>query len=283
MKTTAIVEDFSGIGNLSLVAALDIFHALNLTTAALPATVLSSQSEGFGKPAMMNSDALHQFQQQSFRHWQQISDMDLENIVTGYLGTPSTVKSITQWLAHCSPRSIIVDPVMADQGRLYPGIAAEMPAQLRKMINYASIISPNLTELYLLAGKPTAIMATSNTEIYACIQELRSSGYGGDVIVTGISGAHNQVISQYWSGQAATPAEESRTSRLPGHFYGTGDVFTATFAALLLKSNKPIYSFLRANQLVQIAVRETAKLSESDRKYGLLLYNLLKELIIHEG
>ena len=49
---------------------------------------------------------------------------------------------------------VIVDPVMADHGKLYPGFDETCAAGMRRLCRRADVILPNLTEACLLTGKP---------------------------------------------------------------------------------------------------------------------------------
>lgn len=279
MKVTAVIEDLSGIGNMSLVTALDIFHALNITTAALPATILSTQSEGFGQPAVIDTVAQQQFQQRSLAHWQSVLDVQIDSILVGYLGLTSTVDLVNNWINQTGNNAsqVIIDPVMGDRGHLYPGLSEELINKMRQLILNASVITPNLTELELLCADSNNSDAVHKIPEY--LRFLQSIGFHGDCIITGIPN-HAEIISQLW---AETPTnyhvlKEFRVSRLSGHFYGTGDVFAACFAALLGIGQPKTEAFENANHLVSIAIQETATLPDKDRKYGLLMHNLLQKL-----
>lgn len=269
MEAIAVIEDFSGIGNMSLVAALDILHAFDITTAAVPSTWLSTQSEGFGSPAKLSPA---KFQQAVFHHWQAISNLNITEALVGYLGQVSTVGMVHQWLTKLSPQQIVIDPVMGDQGSLYPGLSPELPFAMRQLIQQATVITPNATELQLLAGiKPHQVLNDSLTK--ACLEKLLASGYHGAVVLTGI--AHdNQISCQLWS-HPEQPSLTVTTPVMPGHFYGTGDAFAALLSGLLHYRLPLKQTVQQANQLLQIAVQETAELKPADRKYGLRLSQLM--------
>lgn len=269
MEATAVIEDFSGIGNMSLVAALDILHAFDITTAAVPSIWLSTQTEGFGSPAQLRSA---KFQQDVFDHWQRINDLAINEALVGYLGQVSTVRVVHRWLAKLAPQQIVIDPVMGDQGSLYPGLSPELRVAMRQLIQQATVITPNATELKLLADiNPHRVLNDSLTK--ACFQRLRASGYHGAVVLTGV--AHgNQISCQLWS-QPEQPSLTVTTPAMPGHFYGTGDAFAALLCGLLHYRLPLKQAVQQANQLLQIAVQETAELKPTDRKYGLRLSQLM--------
>lgn len=275
MKVTAVIEDFSGIGNMSMLTALDILHTVNVTTAALPATVLSTQSEGFGQPAVMNLSTVHRFQKQTLVHWGEVANMQITNILLGYLGDLSTIDLISNWLHHQNKIFTIIDPVMGDQGSLYPGLDQKIPNKMRQLILNASVITPNFTELKLLSG----LFTDKNYDIYDIkdyIGALRDFGYFNDCIITGIP-EKQKIVSEYWSKDNKLVARY-QTKRLTGHFYGTGDVFSALFTAFVNIGLSKQKAFIKANQLLTTAIQETSILTEEDRKYGLLMHDLLQKL-----
>lgn len=271
MKTTAVIEDFAGIGNMSLAAALDILHALGITTAAMPATILSTQTEGFGTPAQVIP---LDFQRETFAHWQSLADVDVSSVLVGYLGQPAVVENAINWLKAVDASQVLIDPVMGDQGQLYPGLSAELPAAMRKLVEFATVITPNVTELALLAGIDR--QKTSELTIQAGVNRLWQGGYQGAIIVTGLAG-DRKVNCQLWPGPGQGCLEFA-SPQLPGHFYGTGDAFAALLSGLLTCGLPLAEAVGPANYLLQTAVRETAGLDPADRKFGLQLRQLLGRL-----
>ena len=62
-----VAQDLSAIGNLSLAVAIPILQVQKIPLAILPTSLLSTQSEGFGTPAV--SDC-YSFVKATFAHWQ---------------------------------------------------------------------------------------------------------------------------------------------------------------------------------------------------------------------
>lgn len=271
MKTTAVIEDFSGIGNMSLAAALDILHALGITTAAMPATILSTQTEGFGTPAQMTP---LDFQRHAFAHWQSLADVDVSSVLVGYLGQPAVVENVVNWLKTVDASQVVVDPVMGDQGQLYPGLSAGLPAAMRKLVKSATVITPNATELALLTGRGRHEAA--EPAIKEGVSRLWQGGYRGAIVVTGLADG-GEVRCQLWPGPGQGCLEFA-SPQLPGHFYGTGDAFAALLSGLLTCGLPLAEAVGQANRLLQAAVRETARQKEADRKFGLQLRQLLGRL-----
>ena len=72
----------------------------------------------------------------------------------GYLGA----RPLDVILRHLSilktPETLfLVDPVMADHGKLYRGFDMNYVAQMRRLVHHATIATPNLTEAQLLLNE----------------------------------------------------------------------------------------------------------------------------------
>ena len=70
---------------------------------------------------------------------------------------------------------VVTDPVLGDNGHLYTGITEEMVREMRQLIRHADIITPNLTELFLLLDKPHQT-SLSDAELKTYLKELSDAG-----------------------------------------------------------------------------------------------------------
>ena len=182
IKPALLIEDFSALGQISLIGALSVLQAMGITTASLPATILSSQTEGFGQPAVLDTE---QWIQASLRHWQ-AQDIEPSGVLIGYLGQCTLAEQLGSWLEQQNLTDClkIVDPVMGDQGRLYPGFDHDYVEAVKKLCRHADLITPNWTELCFLAGLPYSL-PTAETLIQG-IDQLKAAGINATIIVTGV-------------------------------------------------------------------------------------------------
>ena len=74
-EAALVIEDFSALGQISMVAALTILQSMDYTTASLPTTLLSTQTECFGDPQRLSTN---QWIKSSVDHWQLIPDLDFK-------------------------------------------------------------------------------------------------------------------------------------------------------------------------------------------------------------
>lgn len=274
VKPALLIEDFSALGQISMIGALSVLQAMGITTAALPATILSSQTEGFGQPAVLDTK---QWIDDALRHWQ---DQKIEpaGVLIGYLGQHTLADHLGKWLQQIdqAPFFKMIDPVMGDQGELYPGFDQDYVQSIRELCQSADLITPNWTELCLLANQP--FCKPTAEAIKQGIERLRSEQITADVIVTGVR-MDNQVGCCFWQDHKL---QFYGNSIQTGHFYGTGDVFAALLYGRLLQHWPLDEAVDDSIMAMDQAIRQTAPLADSERRFGLRLDHLMQFVIRHK-
>lgn len=266
IRPTLIIEDCSALGQISLVTATTILQAMGETTALLPTSLLSTQTEGFGKPARLATD---EWLKAATDHWRTAKVL-MAGALVGYLGTKELVTTLQPIINQVAGK-VIIDPVMADQGELYPGIPRDYPQAMRKLCTLADIITPNWTELCLLTEQ--VVGQPSIAKFKQAIQVLRQQGISAQVVVTGV--VQDAKIG-YWVCQGGH-VKSIAFDYFPGHFYGTGDAFTALLYGFLKRY--PLEQAIQAaGTALERAVRETSCLPEDERRYGIQLSGLIAYL-----
>lgn len=261
MQKLIVAEDLTALGQISLTGALSVCQALNVRPASLPTTILSTQSEGFGRPVAQTTAP---WLAASLSQWQDQGET-FQGALIGYVGNAPLVHQLATWLATQPTPLRIVDPVLGDQGHRYPGMAAAVVMATRELCRHATVLTPNWTELCLLAGAPVTAQP-DRAQLANRLAQLRAQGITGQVVVTGLGNA-TTVATAY---QVGNELHWLTVPKRPGHFYGTGDLLAAILAGGLVRG----WSFSRALQVahegVRRAVTATAPLSPAERRYGLV-------------
>lgn len=310
IKPALLIEDFSALGQISLIGALSILQAMGITTASLPATILSSQTEGFGQPAVLDTK---QWIQASLSHWQ-AQDIEPSGVLIGYLGQCTLAEQLGNWLEQQNLTDClkIVDPVMGDQGRLYPGFDHDYVEAVKKLCRHADLITPNWTELCFLAGLPYSL-PTAETLIQG-IDQLKAAGINTTVIITGVH--LNGQIGCCWRQDQQTEFDWRQQQNRPenllngsdshqslqsnsdcyhkqplnfcgndvqsGHFYGTGDIFSALLYGRLLQGWSLETAVENATDAMELAIQQTDPLPDNERRFGLRLDHLIHYVSKHK-
>lgn len=271
MKVSLIAEDFSALGRISMVSALSIFTALNLPTAALPTVILSTQSEGFGTPKALTTTT---WLTQATAHWQQHDEVVYQAALIGYVGNVDSVVALNNLLVTQKIKLVVVDPVMGDDGLLYPGFNVRYVEAIRKLAQIATILTPNLTELYLLAGQKYDAKPTKN-KVTNLINIIKQNGINAQIIVTGIENEHE--IGLFYPDQNGA-YQWYGFPKIVGHFYGAGDAFSATLCGYLVAGLTFETAVKTAVTGIYQSIVVTANNPQADLKYGLQLNTLLLQL-----
>ncbi|MEA4912135.1 MAG: hypothetical protein VB092_05955 [Oscillospiraceae bacterium] len=126
-KRVALLCDLSCAGRCSASIALPVLSAAGLECALLP-TVLLSTHTGF-------AGAVRQPQAELMRrtaaHWRTLG-LSFDAILIGYLGGAQALAAAEEFVKDFKTdgTSLVVDPAMADGGRLYSGYPADFPQRL---------------------------------------------------------------------------------------------------------------------------------------------------------
>jgi len=224
-KRILTVQDISCLGQCSMTVALPILSACGHETVILPTAVLSSHTGGFGKPQVRHlADMIDGVRQ----HWQE-NQIDFDAIYVGYLGSVAAVEAVSEIAeTMLAPGGVlIVDPAMADHGRLYSGFDEAYAKAMQALCEKAHVMIPNITEAAMMTGQP---YRESYDDSY--ISGLLDSLPGGDVILTGVSYAPDTTGIAIRTGDRQAYYQHSRIGK---NYHGTGDMFAAAFTGALMQ------------------------------------------------
>ena len=217
-KRILTIQDISCVGQCSLTVALPVLSACGHETCVLPTALLSTHTGGFGRPAIVPlSGALPEI----VEHWKR-NGITFDMILTGYLGSIPAIRTSMQVMETMLSQGgiCIVDPAMADHGRLYSGFDEEYVEEMKRLCCKADVIVPNLTEAALLSGKPCQ-QRTDEEYARALLADLPNDR----IILTGVGEMDTGLLLR----QAGTVIRYAHP-RLPGSYSGTGDLFAAALA-----------------------------------------------------
>ena len=220
------IQDISCVGQCSLTVALPILSAAGLETCILPSAVLSTHTAGFSGFTVRD---LTEDIPNIAAHWKK-ETIAFDVIYTGYLGSVQQiayVKDIFDSLL--KPEGLtIVDPAMADNGKLYPAFDAAYVEAMKTLAFGADTILPNITEACFLTGLE---YRESYDEAYITelLDRLTASG-AKTIILTGVGYAPDKTGVIVREGNETRYYEHRRISK---GCHGTGDVYASAFVGAL--------------------------------------------------
>jgi len=143
MKRILTIQDISCLGKCSLTVALPIISAMGIETTILPTAVLSTHTMFPDFTVKDLTDQLIPITE----HWKS-QNIKFDAIYTGYLGSAEEIEIAKKIFKDFGGDDtlIFIDPVMADNGKLYPAFDMEYAKLNASLCGEADIIVPNLTE-----------------------------------------------------------------------------------------------------------------------------------------
>ena len=225
-KRVLTIQDISCFGQCSLTVALPILSAAGVETVILPSAVLSTHTAGFtGYTVRDLTDDIPAIA----AHWKK-EGIDFDAVYTGYLGSTAQigmVKDIFSSLLRVGGLRI-VDPAMADNGKLYPAFDGAYVEAMKTLCAGADYILPNITEASFLTG---AEYRTEYDKGYVLDLLARLSDLGaGTVVLTGVGYKPDRTgVAVYENGEYSYYEHH----KIPRGSHGTGDVYASAFVGAL--------------------------------------------------
>lgn len=278
MKKVAVINDISGFGRCSLTAAIPVISAMGHECCPLPTAVLSNQT-GYGNYYCDDfTDKMAHFTE----YWKNISPR-FDGIFSGFVVNEKQIDFIADFIDLFSDNDtvILVDPVMGDDGKLYSSYNMQMCEKLKNLVKKASVITPNLTELCILADENyEEIRKLSTVEIFERIQRISqnlTSEKLKTVITTGIPITQNG--EEYIATAVMCPDgfDTVTSKKIGGSFSGTGDLFASVIISSLISGLTPLSAVIKATDFISKGIAQTVTHSH-DRNDGIDFQKYLKTL-----
>ncbi len=231
------VQDISCFGQCSLTVALPILSAAGHETCILPSAVLSTHTTGFSGYTVRD---LTEDLPAIAAHWQR-EGIRFNAIYTGYLGSGEQIREVQEIIRSCGAEGCItvVDPAMADNGKLYPAFDAAFVEQMKPLAFRADVILPNITEACLLTDYPYR-ERYDEAYINGLLDRLQAAG-AKTVVLTGVSYNEQSTGVLVMEGETRRYYAHKRFAR---GCHGTGDVYASAFVGGLLRG-KGVYEAAR--------------------------------------
>lgn len=228
MKRVLTIQDISCIGKCSLTVALPIISAMGIETAILPTAVLSTHT-------MFENFTFHDLTEEMApitEHWKE-QKFKFDCISTGYLGSFKQINQVMSIFDTFGNNVLkVVDPVMADNGKLYPGFDIAFAHEMANLCAKADIILPNLTEACFMLDIPYVEYGTSREYVKYVLRKLTNLGCK-KAVLTGISFESGKLGCVGYDSDSDTFFEYFN-EKLPQKYHGTGDIFSSVFVGGLM-------------------------------------------------
>ena len=251
-KKIAVINDFSGFGRCSIAVSLPIISAMKVQCCPVPTSIFSNHT---GYDSFFYTDYTEHMDAY-MNEWKKL-DLKLSGILTGFLGSPQQIGIVKRFLETFKTDETItvIDPVMGDYGALYPTYSTHLAEQMTELIEYADILTPNLTEACFLTG--TEYRADMDEESLTEVCKKLCKMGPAKIVISGLERGENLENFIYEDGKTPQVILEHKVGSFRA---GTGDVFSSIIAADAVNGVEFTQSVRHASAFVAKALRKTVEL-----------------------
>ena len=248
-KRVLTVQDISCLGQCSMTVALPIISACGQETVVLPSKVLSTHTGGLGAPHTKDlSDEIPGI----LDHWAG-QNFQFDTVYTGYLGSTAAIGHMGRIFGSMVAEGgkKIVDPAMADHGKLYGGLNVDYATAMWGLCRQADIVIPNVTEAAMIAGMPYR-EEYDERYIFQLVERLNVPC----LVLTGVG---------YTPEETGVLVVEDGSIRYHSHrkinkrFHGTGDIFASAFVGALTGGKALYESAVIASEFTKLCIEKTSE------------------------
>ncbi len=248
IKKCAVINDFSGFGRCSIAVALPVLSAMRVQPCTLPTAILSNHT---GYPSY-HFDSYTDKMRPYANEWKKLN-LKFDTIFSGFLGCSEQIDIVLDFFKDfkTDKNIIIVDPVMADNGKVYSTYSKELCDKMKSLTERADIITPNVTEACILAGEEY-IGEDISEEFAKKLAETLSGGVRS-VVITGIT--NKDTMTTFVFDRESGQYHSVNTKRIKESYPGTGDLFASVLCGAVTNGS----SLLKATEFAAKFVEETTE------------------------
>lgn len=269
-KKILTIQDISCVGQCSLTVALPIISACGIETCVLPSAVLSTHTAGFNgytfRDLTEDMPAINE-------HWKK-EGIKFSAIYTGYLGSTRQIDYVKAIFNDAAAEACVkvVDPAMADNGKLYPGFDQEFVEAMKELCGTADYILPNITEACFLTNTEYKT-EYDRAYIDELLEKLAALGCR-NIIFTGISYSPETTgVVVYEDGKYSYYEHV----KFPNNCHGTGDIYASAFVGAYVRGKSAYDAAKIAADYTVECIKATAE--EDNHWYGAKFEPVLMKLI----
>ncbi len=263
-KRVAAIHDISGLGKCSLTVALPIISAAGIETTVMPTAVLSTHTGGFSDFTYRD---LTEDMRPIAKHWQSLG-IEFDAIYSGFLGSFEQIDIVSDFIdrfKNDSDTVVLVDPAMADNGKMYTVFDMEFAKKMAALCSKADIIVPNFTEAAFILGEEYVKPPYTKEYVEELLTRLAALG-PKKIVLTGVTFDNERLGSATYDAQTGA-IDYCLAEIIEGFYHGTGDIFASAFLGAYLSGKSLADSAAIAVDFTGNSIRRT-KLAGTDVRFG---------------
>lgn len=255
-KKMAVINDMSGFGRCSITVSLPVISKMKIQCCPVPTAILSNHTAYEHYFFDDYTEKLPEY----IDNWEKLG-LTFTGIYSGFLGSKQQIDMVIDFIKRfrIEETKVIIDPVMGDDGKPYATYTQEMCEEMKKLVGYADILTPNLTEACILTDTPYK-EKWRKKEIIEIAEKLVQRG-PGKVVITGILQG-GFVANFVYDTDAPEDARWHflRTVKVGTQRCGTGDLFASIIAADAVNGVDFAVSVKKASGFVKKCIQKSIDL-----------------------
>ena len=271
----AAVHDLSCFGRCALTVVIPKLSAMGVQTVPIPTALLSTHTGGFSD---MYFEDLTDRMKSICDHLGDIG-VDFDAIYTGFLGSEAQIEVVSRLIDRFGVDCpVFVDPVMGDDGELYSTYTLGMVGGMKHLCEKADIITPNLTEAFLLADMPYSadrkMSEKAATELCRTLFKKISAYCPAKTVITGLHFENDRVGTFVADENGGTIYSAPHIGK---NYPGTGDLFASVMLGELIRGETLQKSAVRASDFTRETIAYSLNFPTNTREgvsFEPLLYKL---------
>lgn len=268
-KQVLLVSNLIEAGKEGVAAMSPILSYMGFPASKLP-TALLSNSLDYEHFELMDTT---EHMRRTLKAWDAL-DFCFDAVAVGFIASSEQADLVGDYCSRYEREDacILVDPIMADDGRLYRNLGGDTIASMRTLVSEASLSIPNYTEACLLTGTDHTTSPLARREADRLLDDLLALGPLSALVTSCLmEGVGHCVIGYdaFLDERFVLPYEH-----VDANFRGTGDVFAAVLLGRLLQGQMLASSTQCAMDAVREMIRQGA--GTRDPRLGLPIEELLE-------
>jgi Pyridoxal/pyridoxine/pyridoxamine kinase len=268
-----VINDLPGVAKVAGMSNLPILEAAQFEVALLPTLILSTHTLGY--PGLVKH-YLNEAFDEILDHWYDL-DVQFKGCLTGYFADSAQITTTIDYLEKIDySMPVIIDPIMADFGKLYDGFSEDFPGKFRKLVKYADIIVPNLTEACLITDYPYS--EDLGPEDYPEIAQRLCDLGAKNVVLTSVfqDETKRQEETGYYVYTEGMAPYYHMHEKEETWFKGVGDISVSLITAYYLLGDTVEEAVVKSSDYIEKALRHSLTV-ERDQKLGIYFEPIIPE------
>ncbi|MBQ3644794.1 MAG: pyridoxamine kinase [Candidatus Riflebacteria bacterium] len=272
-KKIALINDITGFGRCSVAVMAPIVSAMKIQAVPIPTAILSTHTQF---PVYFFDDYTSKMND----YIQTYKDLNLsfDAIATGFLGSEKQVDIVIDFIKSFRTKDtfILVDPVMGDYGKLYKTYTPEMCNKMKHLVQFAEVLTPNLTELCTLLDIEYPQDGKISLEKLDLMCEKLAQKGPKHIVVTGIPFNKKQILNFIYN--TGEDYQIIMSDKIGDDRSGTGDVVSSIIAGMYMNGHTLYESAKKATNFVSKCIQYCED-NKVPNYWGLCFEMFLKDLV----